>query len=356
MRPSDKKKKPVLIVLDVLIILLAITGLVLILKPVINNWRQDQVSRQLMDQFNNGDGTVSFDPDDLVVSGEDLEYFNDFDAYETAPTSETQPAGTTRATIATQTGEFTKPSAKHTPTPEPTPTPAVTVELSDGPYAIVEAPEDVSVPAGFYRSLQEMDGQMVPVYKSLHGELTLLYLYRQSIGDGFYYLDQQTNQYKPYLVLSVPAQSFTVLTPDESVTIPEGWTQTSLTIDGMILPVWRENDQEQSIYLVYLMDARGNQLFYRYDTTSQLLLPFDAAAQPADPTTTPEPAVTVTPAPTDPDGDSGKPNPWTLATAIMGLICLALVGLLIWQGARRGRDSADGDDEPLLPPPPIKRL
>lgn len=150
MRPSDKKKKPVLIVLDVLIILLAITGLVLILKPVINNWRQDQVSRQLMDQFNNGDGTVSFDPDDLVVSGEDLEYFNDFDAYETAPTSETQPAGTTRATIATQTGEFTKPSAKHTPTPEPTPTeaPAEVVVRAIGRIEIPKIKVDMPIAEG----------------------------------------------------------------------------------------------------------------------------------------------------------------------------------------------------------------
>jgi hypothetical protein len=197
---------------------------------------------------------------------------------------------------------------------------------------------------------------MIPVYKSLRGELTLLYLYRQSIGDGFYYLDKQTNRYMPYLVLSVPAQSFTVLTPDDSVAIPEGWTPTSLTIDGKMLPVWRAEGQEQSIYLVYLMDARGNQLFYRYDTTTQLLLPFDADVKIPEPTETVIPEVTVTPAPTEPVNDMAKPNPWTLATAIMGLICLALIGLLIWQGARKGRDDDDRDEEHLLPPPPIKRI
>ncbi|MDW7659772.1 MAG: class D sortase [Bacillota bacterium] len=115
-----KKRKPVLVVLDMLIVALALTGLALILKPIINHRQQDQVSQELLDNFNHGDGTVTFDPDQLVVDGEDIEYFSDFDEYETAPTT-SKPADTN---YTTQPGGPTKPSSDLTPTPEPTPTEA----------------------------------------------------------------------------------------------------------------------------------------------------------------------------------------------------------------------------------------
>jgi hypothetical protein len=207
-----------------------------------------------------------------------------------------------------------------------------------------------------------MDGQMVPVYKALRGDLTLLYLYRQSIGDGFYYLDALSGRYLPYVTLGIPAQAFTVLTPEEDVDVPEGWTPTSLTIDGKKLQVWRQDGQPTDIVLVYLMDERGEQSFFRYDTQSQLLFPYQAIVVPeASPTpagTEPEPSVSQAPVPTESGstGNPGTPNPWTLATAVMGLICLALIGLLIWQGARRGYDSGRSNGKHLPPPPPIKRI
>lgn len=117
---ARKKRKPVLVMLDLLIVVLALTGLALILKPIINHRQQDQVSQELLDNFYHGDGTVTFDPNQLVVDGEDIEYFNDFDDYETAPTT-TQPTDTT---YTTQPGGPTKPSPDLSPTPVPTSTKA----------------------------------------------------------------------------------------------------------------------------------------------------------------------------------------------------------------------------------------
>lgn len=119
-RQGRKKRKPALVVLDLLIVVLALAGLALILRPMINHWQQDQVSQELLNNFEQGDGTVTFDPDQLVVDGEDIEYFNDFDAYESSPT--TSPP--TDPTYTTQPGGPTKPSSELSPTPEPTPTKA----------------------------------------------------------------------------------------------------------------------------------------------------------------------------------------------------------------------------------------
>jgi hypothetical protein len=198
---------------------------------------------------------------------------------------------------------------------------------------------------------------MVPSYKSLHGDLTLYYLYRQSSDDGFYYYDSQSERYQPYMVLSVPAQSFTVLSPGNEDIIPEGWTLSSMTIDGKTMPVWKKDGQEDSTtYLVYLMDSRGQQAFFQYDTASQLLIPYVAqeGIQP-EPTPT-ETEADITPIPVVPNPE--QPNPWQLATAVLGLACIILTSLLIVQAVRKNgrfnrRHYKNGH---LPPPPPIKRI
>jgi hypothetical protein len=144
-----------------------------------------------------------------------------------------------------------------------------------------------------------------------------------------------------------------VVTPDESVTIPDSWTPTVLTLDGKKLPAWKTSQLTESVYLVYLMDSNGNQSFYRYDTQSQMLLPYDIEEVKE---TKPTEAITpsMAPEPSE-EPEPAKANPWALATAVMGLICLALVGVLIWQGSRGRRDIGEDDDQ-VLPPPPIKRI
>ena len=118
------KKKPLLRVLDVMIVIVALIGVALIVQPYIAHWQQDRHTRELLDRFEDGDGTISFEPDDLVVAGEDIEYFNDFGGYEsdlTGTTTTEQPARTT-----TQPGESiqTDPTTQ-TSTVETTAEPAV---------------------------------------------------------------------------------------------------------------------------------------------------------------------------------------------------------------------------------------
>lgn len=113
-----------------------------------------------------------------------------------------------------------------------------------------------------------------------------------------------------------------------------------------------------NIYLVYLMNAKGDHALYCYDSANQLLLPYELLLinESPLPTESDEPEPTLTPMPTQLASSRNQPNPWTLATAIMGLICLLLIGLLIWQGSRRHVDDMDPDDQHIPPPPPIKRV
>ena len=94
------RRSTLLRILDVTIGIVALVGAFLILRPLVNHWRQDKQSEKLLEDFISGDAkaTISFDPNDLVVEGEAIESFSDLETAPTTdpdaplPTSDGQPA------------------------------------------------------------------------------------------------------------------------------------------------------------------------------------------------------------------------------------------------------------------------
>ncbi|NLW12476.1 MAG: class D sortase [Clostridiaceae bacterium] len=80
-----KPKKPIIWFLDILVIIIAVVGIYLIVKPMYVHWQQDRLSSKLQENFDDGDGTITFQADQWVVPGEDLEYFEDNDGYDIPP-------------------------------------------------------------------------------------------------------------------------------------------------------------------------------------------------------------------------------------------------------------------------------
>ncbi len=232
----------------------------------------------------------------------------------------------------------TRPTA--TPSPSPSPTPAVTVPgPGDDTFSVSDLPEGVAVPAGFYSTVKEMDGRNVPAYKSLKGDLTLFYLIRDDGASGFYYADQD-GTYLPFLTISLPALTWPILSPDSSVDIPPGFTETEMLVEGQWVKVWQRPEPEgrDAEYLVYLMGGDGGRRFYLYDRNNQLLIPYqENAPVPTEPTepsaTTPETdPVATTPTPTTPaeTSEPGVLGAWQLMTFLFGIFCLILLGLIVW--------------------------
>lgn len=104
---TTRSQRPGTVVIVMLIIILTITGLYLILEPIIGRWQQDRASQQLIDNFENGDGTIIIDHDQFVVAGEEYDYYEDVieTSEQTTETSESTPSSET-----TQTEETTQPT------------------------------------------------------------------------------------------------------------------------------------------------------------------------------------------------------------------------------------------------------
>lgn len=100
------------IVLDLVIILLFITGVFFLLEPEYLHWRQDQMTDDLMNAYDVGEATILIDPNAYAVPGEEPEINQ---TYETVSTDTA-----TDITVTTTIG------------PTPTPLPAVIVVKAIG--------------------------------------------------------------------------------------------------------------------------------------------------------------------------------------------------------------------------------
>ena len=66
--------------------------------------------------------------------------------------------------------------------------------------------------------------------------------------------------------MTVSRRSFTVMEPDAFVQIPEGLTETKITIDGHAVKGWVwGNETEHQYCVIYAMNEAGEKNFYRYD-------------------------------------------------------------------------------------------
>ncbi len=259
------------------------------------------------------------------------------------------------------------PTPEPSPSPAPSPTPALSVNTLDGPYDIVDLPAEVPIPQGFYRTVSSVSDRMVTSFKALKGDLTLFYLSNQAGDSGFFYFDSQSQTYMPFTVLNLPAQAFSAVSPESGVTVPAGFQDANLSLDGQMVKAWQRTEnsaQTANQYLLYLMDSKGDAAFYLYDQTRQLLFLY-SEGQPNLPTgsSTNE---TITPTPGADENSSGTAfNPWQLVALLLGLLCLVLLGLLIWLfvqyrggGPSSGGPSDYGGDPlpPLPKAPPIRRV
>ena len=246
--------------------------------------------------------------------------------------------------------------AAPSPSPSPSPTPAVTINQPDGKYTIVDPPEGTAIPGGFYSTLDNVGGQSVPAFRAIKGDLTLYYLQTEGGAKGFYYLDATSGEYRPFLALSLPAIAFPVLSPDASVTIPQGFTETTIDLNGIQAGAWQSSDLPDGQVLLYLMNNDGEKSFYVYDASRRLLSVYAGISAPSETTETSVTETTIAPTTVEtgettvPAGFSG----WALIALLLGVLCLMLLGVIIWLIVR----NRGGEEEPPARPksPTIRRV
>lgn len=187
---------------------------------------------------------------------------------------------------------------------------------------------NISLPSGFTDKQVTYNDEFVGGAAIPDNEdLTLLYLSEISGDNASYYIyNEETNALFPYrTVLSVSAR-FTVIWPDESVEVPQGFEETTIELKDQQMPAWEDPSSEGTVYLVYARSAKGEKDFYLYNTNDRSLQRYnpiskvDSNAQPSEPDTTPEPETEPAIAPVD---NNNEGDGLTVAPALfIGLIAV----------------------------------
>ena len=201
-----------------------------------------------------------------------------------------------------------------TPTPEPLDyakegVPAQNVQGASEAMYIWKNLENVTIPSRYSETTLEYHEETVAAVQVPDSDApTLLYLSNQTGDQGGYYIyNAAQDLLYPYMTISSVSKSYIILEPDGSVPLPEGFEETTITIDEREYKAWKATRSRVSICCMP-GTPDGEVGYYVYNPLDESLQRYAVMpARPVQPTlapvATPAPAVPeVTPAPQEPQG------------------------------------------------------
>lgn len=210
---------------------------------------------------------------------------------------------------------------------------AVNVQGAAADMYVWRSLENVTIPSQYAETDIQYHGESVKGAAVADSDApTLLYL-SEATGEnaGYYvYLAAQDQLYR-YTTLSGTSRTYILLQPDGSIQTPEGFTQTTLTVDEKEIAAWQAEDAQGTVYLVYARSPEGETGFYTYSVEDKSLQRY--AVLPARPVVvelTPSPAPLTTPAPEPVAEPAAAPaDGVTLSTVQFWALCGGAALLLV---------------------------
>jgi hypothetical protein len=141
----------------------------------------------------------------------------------------------------------------------------VEVEIAGTPFYVCKITEDI-IPEGFEYIGYMYEGAAVDALKK--DNVILFYL--NQIGEEpyvFYVYDEDTSGFSIYAPI-YPNLDYYVVNLDEGIEIPEGFTETEVSVGGVAVSSW-QSDTNSEYYLLYLMTSEGSKNLYLYDVVEK---------------------------------------------------------------------------------------
>ena len=132
-------------------------------------------------------------------------------------------------------------------------------------YSVAASFDPAALPEGYTQGTVTYNG--TEIMAGTGNDITLIYLQTAEGSGGFYIYSQDSGALSPYVTIDVTAKSIVVLPVDDTVTVPSGFSETTIQLNGDIKVkgwVWT-SDEEQKYCVVYGMNENGEKGLYRYD-------------------------------------------------------------------------------------------
>ena len=196
--------------------------------------------------------------------------------------------------------------------------------------------ENVTIPSKYSETTVDYKGQTVPAVSVQDSDApTLLYLSNASGENGGYYIyDAAKSSLYRYQTISSTSRSYIMLEPDGSVPLPDGFTETTITIDDKQVKAWAGQDAQGTVYLIYGRNPDGEVGYYVYSEADKSIQRY--AVMPARPVS---PQLPAEAAPTpgveepaeQPESGSGGISPilFYAACGAAALLLIALIAVIV---------------------------
>ncbi len=169
---------------------------------------------------------------------------------------------------------------------EPTEVTGTSVDLNGVTYTFTDAFSAAEIPEGFAETTIEYAGTQHKVVQHEVSGTYLGYLVNaENVGKFFVYIEDNAT-FAPFEQISISdSTKIALLTTVNSVTVPEEYVTTTVTLNGQEFPAW-QSKSDSTYCLLYAMNNKGEIGFYRLDTAEGTYQRVDLeAAEPAEKST-----------------------------------------------------------------------
>jgi len=141
----------------------------------------------------------------------------------------------------------------------------VTAELDGVTYQVAYDASALTVPSNYTPTTVPYGEKKILVFSAPRDTLKIAYLFTEESG-SWYVFDTENQSFTEYLSVTDTSKTLVLLTPPESVEIPEGFLPHSITVGEKEWSVYKaQNSEEDGIWLVYAMNGEGLCEFFYYD-------------------------------------------------------------------------------------------
>lgn len=146
-----------------------------------------------------------------------------------------------------------------------------TVDVDGTTYTVAQSFDNKLIPDGF--SENSMEYKDASVECAVAGDMTLLYLVDSEGTGSFFIYDAQADTFSRFITINVEKKMLIVQEPDDSVEIPEGFTETTIELNGNYqVTGWTPSNEESPEYcLIYGQTAGGTPGLYSYDLSEKTI-------------------------------------------------------------------------------------
>lgn len=190
--------------------------------------------------------------------------------------------------------------------------------------------ENVTIPSKYSETTIDYKGQQVPAVEVPDSDApTLLYLSTATGESGSYYIyDAEKGTMYEYKTISSSSRSYILLEPDGSVSLPDGFTETTITVNDEQIKAWAGEDAQGTVYLIYGRNPDGEVGYYVYSDADKSIIRYSVMpARPVNPELPAEAEATPAPEQTAEQANSGGISPiiFYAVCATAGILLIALI-------------------------------